>query len=78
MHLNREASEAVDLNWEDIGFGLVPTDYMYIMKSSPDGTFAKGELQHFGPIELNPASGVLNYGQVIVAEDLSFLYIYLV
>ncbi|XP_010936201.2 branched-chain-amino-acid aminotransferase 5, chloroplastic [Elaeis guineensis] len=58
-----EASEAVDLNWEDIGFGLVPTDYMYIMKSSPDGTFAKGELQHFGPIDLNPASGVLNYGQ---------------
>ncbi|XP_073105478.1 branched-chain amino acid aminotransferase 2, chloroplastic isoform X2 [Elaeis guineensis] len=59
----KEASDIIDLNWENIGFGLVPTDYMYIMKSSEDGTFAKGELQHFGPIELNPASGVLNYGQ---------------
>ncbi|XP_008790278.2 branched-chain-amino-acid aminotransferase 3, chloroplastic-like [Phoenix dactylifera] len=59
----KEASATVDLDWENIGFGLVPTDYMYITKSSPDGTFAKGELQHFGPIDLNPASGVLNYGQ---------------
>lgn len=76
MHLNREVSDTVDLNWEDIGFGLVPTDYMYITKSSPNGTFAKGELQRFGPIDLNPASGVLNYGQVSVAEVLVvFLYL---
>lgn len=59
----KETSDIVDLNWENIGFGIVPTDYMYVMKSSQDGTFAKGEMQPFGPIELSPSSGVLNYGQ---------------
>ncbi|ONK60456.1 uncharacterized protein A4U43_C08F18670 [Asparagus officinalis] len=58
-----EASELADINWDNLGFGLVPTDYMYIAKCSQNGAFSKGELQRFGPIELNPSSGVLNYGQ---------------
>ncbi|KAJ6794508.1 branched-chain-amino-acid aminotransferase 5, chloroplastic-like [Iris pallida] len=36
---------------------------MYITKCAQNGTFSEGELQRFGPIELNPSSGVLNYGQ---------------
>lgn len=40
---------------------------MYIMKSSSDGVFTKGELVPYGPIELNPAAAVLNYGQVCLA-----------
>ncbi|XP_072957094.1 branched-chain amino acid aminotransferase 2, chloroplastic-like [Typha angustifolia] len=59
----KETSDVVDLDWENLGFGLVPTDYMYVTKCSSDGIFSKGELQCFGPIELNPSSGVLNYGQ---------------
>lgn len=39
-------------------------DYMFIMKSSEDGSFSDGGLQRFGKIELNPAACVLNYGQV--------------
>lgn len=42
----------------------MPTDFMYVMKCSSDGKFTGGELKHFGPIELSPSSGVLNYGQV--------------
>lgn len=55
--------DLVDFNWETLGFQLVPTDFMYIMKSSSDGVFTKGELVPYGPIELNPAAAVLNYGQ---------------
>lgn len=37
---------------------------MYIAKCGADGNFAEGEMVPFGPIALNPSSGVLNYGQV--------------
>jgi branched-chain amino acid aminotransferase len=62
--LSRQTPESVDLDWENLGFGLVPTDYMYIAKCGPDGNFSKGAIVPFGPISMNPSSGVLNYGQV--------------
>jgi branched-chain amino acid aminotransferase len=62
--LSRQTPESVDLDWENLGFGLVPTDYMCIAKCGPDGNFCKGEMVPFGPISMNPSSGVLNYGQV--------------
>ncbi|XP_004511802.1 branched-chain amino acid aminotransferase 2, chloroplastic [Cicer arietinum] len=58
-----EAIELADIDWDNLGFGLQPTDYMYIMKCTRDGSFSKGELKRFGNIELNPSAGVLNYGQ---------------
>ncbi|WOL03068.1 branched-chain-amino-acid aminotransferase 3, chloroplastic-like [Canna indica] len=58
-----EAVETAELDWDNLGFGLVPTDYMYIMKCSQNGIFTEGELRQYGPIELSPSSGVLNYGQ---------------
>ncbi|XP_010279225.1 PREDICTED: branched-chain-amino-acid aminotransferase 3, chloroplastic-like [Nelumbo nucifera] len=60
---NSETFELDDIDWDDLGFGLVPTDYMYVAKCSKDGNFSKGDLQCFGNIEMNPSSGVLNYGQ---------------
>ncbi|XP_024986112.1 branched-chain amino acid aminotransferase 2, chloroplastic-like isoform X2 [Cynara cardunculus var. scolymus] len=56
-------SEAVDIDWDALGFGLVHTDYMYTMKCSLGGNFSNGELVPFGNIEINPSAGVLNYGQ---------------
>ncbi|GFP96322.1 branched-chain-amino-acid aminotransferase 5 chloroplastic [Phtheirospermum japonicum] len=55
--------ELADIDWDNLGFGIMPTDYMYIMKCSHGETFCKGELQRFGNIELSPSAGVLNYGQ---------------
>ncbi|KAL3618908.1 Branched-chain-amino-acid aminotransferase, mitochondrial [Castilleja foliolosa] len=55
--------ELADIDWDNLGFGIMPTDYMYIMKCSHGETFSKGELQRFGNIELSPSAGVLNYGQ---------------
>ena len=62
----------MDLDWDNLGFGLVPTDYMYFMKCSQNGEFSGGELQRFGNIELSPSAGVLNYGQVF------FIFIFLI
>lgn len=59
-----ETAELVDMDWDNLGFAFLPTDYMYIMKCARGGDFSKGELQRFGNIEMNPSAGVLNYGQV--------------
>ncbi|KAF8780282.1 hypothetical protein HU200_001959 [Digitaria exilis] len=58
-----DTSEVVDLDWENLGFGLVETDFMYVAKCGPDGNFSKGEVRPFGPIAVSPSAGVLNYGQ---------------
>lgn len=56
--------EGVD--WDNFGFGLRPTDFMYVMKGDLDGNWQMGELQPFGNLDVSPAAGVLNYGQVSV------------
>ncbi|CAI8589024.1 unnamed protein product [Vicia faba] len=58
-----EAIQLADVDWDNLGFGIQPTDYMYFAKCDQGGTFSKGELKRFGNIELNPSAGVLNYGQ---------------
>ncbi|VFQ62287.1 unnamed protein product [Cuscuta campestris] len=58
--------ECADIDWDNIGFGPRPTDYMYVTKTGKDGRFGEGEemkLSRFGGIELTPLAGVLNYGQ---------------
>ncbi|KAK1381721.1 Branched-chain-amino-acid aminotransferase [Heracleum sosnowskyi] len=56
-------SENVDFNWDNLGFGLKPADYMYTMKCLEGENFTQGRLSRYGNIELSPAAGVLNYGQ---------------
>lgn len=56
-------TELADIDWDNLGFGFLPTDYMYMMKCKHGGNFSSGELQRFGNIELSPSAGVLNYGQ---------------
>ncbi|CAN6698165.1 unnamed protein product [Malus baccata var. baccata] len=58
-----ETSELADIDWDNLGFAFLSTDYMYVMKCAQGGNFPKGELQSFGNIELSPSAGVLNYGQ---------------
>ncbi|KAJ1403681.1 Branched-chain amino acid aminotransferase II [Sesbania bispinosa] len=54
-----------DINWDGLGFGLVQTDYMYVMKCSIADKFSQGTLIRYGNIELSPSAGILNYGQGI-------------
>ncbi|KAK7319547.1 hypothetical protein RJT34_04269 [Clitoria ternatea] len=51
------------MDWNNLGFHVIPTDYMYIMKSNADGTFSDGAIIPFGTFQINPNSSVLNYGQ---------------
>lgn len=53
-----------DMNWEGLGFSLTPTDYMHVMKCSKGGKFSQGSIVRYGNIEISPAAGILNYGQV--------------
>ncbi|XP_044510814.1 branched-chain-amino-acid aminotransferase 2, chloroplastic-like [Mangifera indica] len=55
--------EYADLDWDNLGFGITPAEHMYIAKCSKDQNFEQGQLGRYGNIELNPAAGVLNYGQ---------------
>uniref|UniRef100_A0A2P2JD68 Uncharacterized protein MANES_18G051400 n=1 Tax=Rhizophora mucronata TaxID=61149 RepID=A0A2P2JD68_RHIMU len=55
--------EYANVDWDNLGFGIMPTDYMYVTKCSKDGNFERGQLGRYGKVELSPSAGVLNYGQ---------------
>ncbi|XP_019437870.1 PREDICTED: branched-chain-amino-acid aminotransferase 2, chloroplastic-like isoform X2 [Lupinus angustifolius] len=55
--------EYADVDWDSLGFGLMPTDFMYINKCSSAQNFGQGQLSPYGHIQLSPSAGVLNYGQ---------------
>ncbi|KAK7252236.1 hypothetical protein RIF29_36047 [Crotalaria pallida] len=52
-----------DIKWDEIEFGIVPTDFMYVMKCSKGEKFCDGSLTPYGNIELTPSAAILNYGQ---------------
>lgn len=56
--------EYADVDWDNLGFGITPADYMYSVKASKDGNFERGQLFPYKNLELSPSAGVLNYGQV--------------
>ncbi|CAN4095312.1 unnamed protein product [Withania somnifera] len=51
-------------DWDNLGFKLIQTDYMFMAKSYQNGNFEKGKLNPYGNIELSPSAAVLNYGQI--------------
>ncbi|KAH8516318.1 hypothetical protein Peur_047604 [Populus x canadensis] len=55
--------EYAKVDWDNLGFGITPADYMYTMKCSSDGKFERGQLAPYGNVELSPSAAVLNYGQ---------------
>ncbi|XAR62014.1 Branched-chain-amino-acid transaminase [Bertholletia excelsa] len=55
--------EYPEIGWDNLGFGITPTDYMYVTKCFKDGSFAQGQLSRYGNLELPPSAGVLNYAQ---------------
>ncbi|KAL3002578.1 hypothetical protein AAZX31_08G061700 [Glycine max] len=54
-----------DINWDELEFSLVPTDYMYVMKCAKGDKFSQGSILPYGNLEINPSAGILNYGQGI-------------
>jgi branched-chain amino acid aminotransferase group II len=59
-----ENSNINSINFDNIQFGRVNTDHMFIVEYK-DGKWQDGEIKPFGPIPLSPATSALHYGQSI-------------
>eukprot|EP01129_Flabellula_baltica_P005561 TRINITY_DN2026_c0_g1_i1.p1 TRINITY_DN2026_c0_g1~~TRINITY_DN2026_c0_g1_i1.p1 ORF type:complete len:394 (+),score=106.53 TRINITY_DN2026_c0_g1_i1:156-1184(+) len=51
------------MDWDNLGFGLAKTDFMYLAKANQGSHFEKGEIVPYGPLSLEPAATIINYGQ---------------
>ncbi|MBA0775344.1 hypothetical protein Gotri_010496 [Gossypium trilobum] len=54
--------EYADVDWDKLGFGLTPTDYMYVMRCSKDDNFKEGRLSRYANIEISPSAGGIYEG----------------
>lgn len=54
------------MKWDELKFGLVPTDYMYVAKYKQGESFSVGDIVPYADISISPCAGILNYGQVIL------------
>ena len=53
----------VNIEWDKLGFDVVPTKSMFKAICSEGGNWEGGSIIPYGNIELSPAANVLNYGQ---------------
>ena len=56
---------APPVDWDSLTFSLTKTDFMYVAKCDLGGVWQPGEILPYGNLEIDPAAGVLNYGQGI-------------
>lgn len=59
-----EASRLPEVDFENLPFGRVFSDHMFLMDYR-DGAWHKGKILPFGNLSMNPASSVIHYGQSI-------------
>ncbi len=53
----------VKIDWDKLGFEYIPTKTMFWTTQEGNQPWSEGELKPFGPFQINPCAGVLNYGQ---------------
>ena len=51
------------MDWDKLGFKVVPTKTMYVARTDESLAWQPGSCVPYGPIEIHPASGAINYGQ---------------
>ena len=56
--------EKKNIDWSNLGFGYVPTDYRYVSVYK-DGKWDDGELVTDANISLNECAGVFQYAQTV-------------
>ena len=64
--------QKVKLDWDSLGFNLIPTRSMYSAMCRLGENWSNGSLIPFGNIELSPAAVVLNYGQGVFEGTKAF------
>jgi branched-chain amino acid aminotransferase len=57
-------SQLDSVDWDNLAFGKIFTDHMFIMEYE-NGTWSTGEILPFGPISMHPAMSAIHYGQSI-------------
>ena len=58
-------SEGPDIDWDSMTFSLTKTDTLYRADCNLGEPWKLGSLEPYAPFEIDPAAGVLNYGQGI-------------
>lgn len=53
------------IDWEQIKFQFIQTDFMFLAETGTDNTWKKGNICPFGNLQISPAASALNYGQAI-------------
>lgn len=51
------------MDWDKLGFKVVPTKTMFVARTDENLQWKPGSLVPYGPLEIHPASGAVNYGQ---------------
>jgi len=59
-----EKTRVNEVDWENLGFGKVFSDHMFIMEYA-DGKWQTPVIQPYGPLHFSPAISALHYGQAI-------------
>ena len=54
-----------DIDWDAMTFSLTKTDWMYMSTCELGGAWGQGDIIPYAKFEIDPAAGVLNYGQGI-------------
>ena len=54
-----------EVDWDALTFSLTKTDFMYTSECELGGVWRPGKIQPYGNLSIDPAAGVLNYGQGI-------------
>ncbi len=54
-----------DFDWDSLTFSLTQTDLMYVATCNLGDAWEPGQIKPYGMLEIDPAAGVLNYGQGI-------------
>ncbi|MED5350775.1 MAG: branched-chain amino acid aminotransferase [Candidatus Thermoplasmatota archaeon] len=54
-----------EVDWDALTFSLTKTDFMYTSECDLGGVWRPGKIQPYGNLSIDPAAGVLNYGQGI-------------
>ena len=65
IQITKTTNPAPKPDENNLGFGKIFTDHMFIMDYDPDNGWHDARIVPFGPISLHPASTVLHYGSEI-------------
>ncbi|MBR4333935.1 MAG: branched-chain amino acid aminotransferase [Clostridia bacterium] len=65
IKMNLTTSPKAKPDWNNLGFGKIFTDHMFVMDWSSDQGWHDARIEPFGPLTLHPAATVFHYGAEI-------------